>query len=1292
MISTIRQCAEFYQQTRVSLMYASRAKNIKNRSVVNRNVIGDTGIHAVTTEIERLRGRLDERTSEFERLRALQMQDASENLHLKKRLQELNAANESEKKQLEQQMSHVLHSQAGQLAVQRQKIASLQRALQDELAISQNRIAEQEKEIKWLKTALHESSKEAQQPKEQLEKMQKMLDGWQSQAGNTQKELEDALKVVETLRARVTSLTEELKTATDSQKSLKLQVTDTASKLVEAKAALQLSVAEREQLSAKSLMFESTTIKLSEQISEMKSDMEQKGKLYNDLNKHLAAAQDSLKIQSAQKDTEIAALREESKRHQEILVREKAVLTAKLNKVVSNLESQMSEALGEAKKKITDTDNRRKAAEDKLRQAELELSDMRGKLASLHSQNEEAIREKDHEMQITLKALKSEQGMNGSLAEKLLALTKENGSNLKDLDQAKEISRLNKEQIADLEKTLKETSLKHARDILHMTTDHNKSIQEALEQQRVEYDKRESHLISLTAAQIKTELEEKINHYKAEMSRCAAEYSDSLKEKEAAIEHLRETHQITISGLELKHKKELESTKATVEKRMAELHSENITSIESAHILKISEIVRQHESEKHIYTEKELTFLREIDDLELRYNEEVERLSAAMKQAEMCADLKLTEVKTKYKEKFQESLIQQKESFDKEKLECAEKLKVELDRRTVLEQSIITEREEHEKVLFALREDIDKGRKEFREREIDICRNEIVQLRKIWLRKSILDNVRNSKTCAFMKWKVEVSKVNYDEKVNKIRKDLLKSKLDRVLVNQFTKRRRGSLSGVFRQWKDFVLNGRICDKDAALSISLRTRVKSTVRWLLMNKAYEKRLWAFRNWSELLSLSKKEDAVKALMTDNHKVIIEDLQDSLRHQAATEISAIKDKCEYEIRVLSESKNAEVAKLRDEIVSVQSKMEAELTNLSVRKNAKIENLSEEITRLQKVHTEDMTKALENQLSQLLESHKAEFDSLRKDKESLVNNYERQFLSMKEANDSKADLLRAQFEDSLENLKLQSEQIVSDLTAKLDKKQTELKEKSDTVDALNKKIEELSDSVSRQLVDIRLQYQNERDALSLTHAEEAARLTDEICSIRNNFAKEMSEYKSVYESRIENLLSESDERRLEAIETEVKMTEKRCKDDFDTKLSNIKYAHEREMENFLLSNEEVVAKKNAELETCSITINDLNIRLEGLEQSLTLCKESHTNELRALSIEKDIALSELTVKSQNRCKEIEDRCNSEIDTLQEKLITEIATLKQTYEERLVKVANDQTASVEVRNVHSCFCLKKCF
>jgi hypothetical protein len=86
---------------------------------------------------------LEDRSTEFDKLRLLQMRDAKENSALKNRLQELKEANELEKKQLESQVSTVIHSQAGHIAAQRQKITMLQSALQDELTMSQNRIAEQ---------------------------------------------------------------------------------------------------------------------------------------------------------------------------------------------------------------------------------------------------------------------------------------------------------------------------------------------------------------------------------------------------------------------------------------------------------------------------------------------------------------------------------------------------------------------------------------------------------------------------------------------------------------------------------------------------------------------------------------------------------------------------------------------------------------------------------------------------------------------------------------------------------------------------------------------------------------------------------------------------------------------------------------------------------------------------------------------------------------------------------------------------------------------------------------------
>lgn len=54
MVTNIRKGNEYFQQTSISLMYASRAKKIRNRSQVNRNMFGDTGIHSFELEMKRL--------------------------------------------------------------------------------------------------------------------------------------------------------------------------------------------------------------------------------------------------------------------------------------------------------------------------------------------------------------------------------------------------------------------------------------------------------------------------------------------------------------------------------------------------------------------------------------------------------------------------------------------------------------------------------------------------------------------------------------------------------------------------------------------------------------------------------------------------------------------------------------------------------------------------------------------------------------------------------------------------------------------------------------------------------------------------------------------------------------------------------------------------------------------------------------------------------------------------------------------------------------------------------------
>lgn len=216
MITTIRPTEEYYQQTAMSLMYASRAKKIRNQLLINKSVLGDTGIVAVNSELQRLKKRLEDRSNEFERLRLIHLKDTNENVSLKTRLQELQAANESEKLELENQLSHIIHNQAGQLVNQKERISSLQQSLQDEVQVSQNRIAEQEKEIKWLKRALEDKTQAALKPAEELKRMKEGMNDLQNQANNARDEVVYVLSQAEKLKSQNETLQKELNEARSS--------------------------------------------------------------------------------------------------------------------------------------------------------------------------------------------------------------------------------------------------------------------------------------------------------------------------------------------------------------------------------------------------------------------------------------------------------------------------------------------------------------------------------------------------------------------------------------------------------------------------------------------------------------------------------------------------------------------------------------------------------------------------------------------------------------------------------------------------------------------------------------------------------------------------------------------------------------------------------------------------------------------------------------------------------------------------------------------------------------------
>ena len=159
------------------------------------------------------------------------MKDASENEALKERLKALKDANEREKKELESQMSQIIHSQAGQLAKQNEKISTLQQTTQEELVSAQAKMGDQEREIIWLKKALEESNQAKQSPIDQMERMQKVLEAWQSQATSSQQEVDSSIVQIQELRQHISSLELQLQTTHDQYKHARSQWDDTRAQL-----------------------------------------------------------------------------------------------------------------------------------------------------------------------------------------------------------------------------------------------------------------------------------------------------------------------------------------------------------------------------------------------------------------------------------------------------------------------------------------------------------------------------------------------------------------------------------------------------------------------------------------------------------------------------------------------------------------------------------------------------------------------------------------------------------------------------------------------------------------------------------------------------------------------------------------------------------------------------------------------------------------------------------------------------------------------------------------------------
>eukprot|EP01039_Chlorochromonas_danica_P008930 gene8930-9852_t len=575
MITTIRKTNEYYQQTAVSLMYASRAKKVRNRTTVNRNVIGDSGIFNIQTEFERITKSLEERTLEFERLRMMQLKDAKENSVLKARLQEMKMANEQEKRLLEQQVGQLISSQTGQLQLQKEKISQLQLALQDELTQSQNRIAEQEQEIKWLKKALDESNQAM--PKDQMEKMQHLIDVWQSQAKTAHMELSIVLRQAEELKGINTNLEEKIRELEASNKQLTDEADASDAEIAELTSKYTLALQEKENLDevikSSKKAYDELRLVITDQIK-VNTEREQVLKENTKLIQSLEVERVQLRDRLTTEGNVAKEKQQELTNRMNQLEKENMELTNKLTTTIRSLEQKTQDMVEDANSKISKLEDDLVISQQTNQQLLQEIENNKKLVEEEKSSWIVQMEQKEKSLADIEAALRRELQNSSKLSNQIMNLQKEN-SNMKDKNQQQQ--KKSQERFDSLAKRLQEKE-----DVIHHQEKDLQELRDLKEQ--------EKNTLLLEFERI---LQEKRSQQLQEIQELRKQYDNSNQLKELDYQKLLEEEKEKYQEKERQFQEQLQATEVKVREMIEKEIEEGMMTLQERHRIEIITIKEQ---------------------------------------------------------------------------------------------------------------------------------------------------------------------------------------------------------------------------------------------------------------------------------------------------------------------------------------------------------------------------------------------------------------------------------------------------------------------------------------------------------------------------------------------------------------------------------------------------------------------------------------------------------------------------------------------------------------------------
>jgi hypothetical protein len=1064
-------------------------------------------IHTVNTEIERLKKSLEDRSREFDRLRLVHMKDSKENMALKARLEEMKAANEAEKKMLEHQVSQLIVSQAGHVASQKEKITQLQLALQDELTVSQNRIAEQEQEIRWLKKALDESNQFASQ--DQVQKLQHAIEVWQEQAKSAHHELTVVLGQAEELKTLNTTLQTKIKDLEVSKKQLTEELNESSNECADLTDKLYKTMKEKESIKAEQEAaqhaFEEARNALKDQIQVIRDRdvvLEESNTLVQSLRSELAIAQERLRAdnndfraQNSQLSTKISDLE-----------REKVDLAAKLNTALRSLEKKSQQMIEDANSKLQEHDQRASDAELTNRRLREELDRLRSDFQDLKSIHESKMVQRDRALEDMRKHYDNEHKIVAEQAAHVLALEGES-EGLKD-------------KIAKLQLKLKDKADAHTKTLEDLQSAIGKLEKELQVAKQVKEEDREAMM-----AEFEKILQEKRVLHKTELQGLQEQFERTLVSKDLDLKILFEKHDHELKEREIQFQSRLRDAESKLRQSIASEMDDGVVRLTEKHRQEIAHLKETHAQElQEAHTAMRSMLIKQKEEAITDLESKLETIHQAKLSAELEiqrqnllreANERLESALARTKQEYELRLSSLSENQEDERQRVIDEItkshELEKNRAVAEVERILTT--QHGEVLAATQE---RHTKEMREKEIEFQKTLTEKTsaevkRAVALERELLTlQFEDEKERSLNELRTKLM-IDFNSNIQATRNALLEERARTMQELESTStsildEKEATIAQLTSQIKQLSSLHRDELSKALFEQQLGMIEKSNSELERIRAEYAER--ELKHQAELNSLYKAnaDDLTKQRqeLEEAHEQIVDALRDELRQA--------REKIREALEMKTSSQNVEAA-LR---IEHQKQLDELLTQKLAEARASYETT---VIKIQKQHSEETSR-----LRGTIEKLESEYTSQLDEKDQLrAQEIERIRQQLVDRHNKELQTLRQQYEDDLEHARhdalLQKDEELKkervELRGLLAAKAHDIQELEEKIEALNQSMIDLTVKYNRERLDYLENFKQKQAQLEKNSAEELERM-------EANHANAISDLRSQHMEQVQSLREE--------------------------------------------------------------------------------------------------------------------------------------------------------------------------